>query len=545
MTLQSTSKAVLTIAAAACAFLPVSTATTALAATTPGSQEVECISASTIPARDFGSFTFNHHPERHHKPKPTENFKPAEIVTEFHGRIARLPNRCTHDFQRQIFVKTQFKSTGHKQWRSQRRTWHRLMVSSIYISGEGRAPESPFGAFADHQVINAVKLGCATAARVRLKIDVIDKSNGAIVAIRYLTFPSQIDSWYQSRCFGRFSIHHLRLRECNGKVPARQSEGRIALWSIETRRIGCPAARKVALSAIAAPSFSEGSYAAQRIRGWRCLYSHRGALSCLQGSRRVDVRAVRAGSIRALVKKCGGRRLGLGVEFAVRAPCQAAAKLSSTLSREGPRGRAVKASAWGKPWSCAALRKLGPDDRVHDYYNCYSGASLVVVDISESDDRLRPSYPSTIAPDVKLPPAGLIGFPQPPAMKFEYGIIRRKRGVYVHLKVGSQLVRRTASLTIETERLNCEWTDALQVPLCHPGKRVGKTITKQIRLKRRQLVRLGPFRHHGNWGFRVRATTMPFSRGPISYTKGVAERHAKYVNEASHCSRSPFCQHGN
>ena len=544
MTFFSKRNAVLTIAVTTFAVLSASTATQGLAAPAPGSQEADCIAAATIPAREFNSFSFNHHPEKHHKPRPTETYKPAELVTEFAGRIARLPDGCTQGFRREMFVKTQFKSTRHKRWRSQTKAWHRLTVSHASISGEGYpAPDSSFDWFTDLQVIGAVKLGCATASRVRLKIDVVDKRNGAIVAMRYLTYPSQVDSWFQARCFGRFSIHHLKLRDCHQKVGGRQPEGGIALWGIEARRVGCSVARTVALSAISAPPFSEGSYAEQRILGWHCLYGHRGVLTCLRGSRRIDLRAGRGRSIGAHIKKCGGRRIGLGVKLALRAPCQAAAKLNSTLMTVTPPGMAVKTNALGTPWSCAAVRELGQDDRLHDVYNCYSSGGLVVVDVPESKDRLHPSYPSSIPVDVKLPPAGSTGFPQPPQMKFEYGIIKRQSGVYVRLKVGPPLVRRIASLRIETERLHCEWTDTLQVPLCHPEKRGGKTTTRKVRLKLKQLVRLGPYRRHGNWGFRVEARTMPFSQGATSYKKGAAYRNAKYVNEASHCSRSPFCRH--
>lgn len=511
----------------------------ATAAPLPGSLEEQCIAAGTVAPEELRGYVFNHHPEKKREPRATDNYLTVlETVAEFHGLIAQLPEACSGHFSRSVLVKAEFRAGGDPdRWRSVRGRWERLEVSQRYLDYSADPPTpSPYGEFRGLQNANTFGLGCTIDARVKLKLEIVNEGNGAIIARRVVELPLPVDSWFRARCQGEFSIQDsAAAQRCGQRVIG----GAAIIWGVKAQGVGCARASAVAQKALQEPSFNQGELLEQRVDGWRCFYGHRGAASCHRGDKHVYIIA-RGGGI---AEKCATAPRGVKHLQATGTSCEVAAALALAVQGDPPTSLLVSHEANGLVWSCPAFRYLGEGDLMVNAYDCFSGGALISFDVVASkSERLVPVLPTAVPADVLFPPAGAIGFPQTPMLLFDYQ--RWAHGkVLLRLKADEALVGHRARIKIEKGTMECTWTaDAFEdTPLCDPPRWLGRPVVRQITLEPEQQVSVGRRLHRGNWEYRVTVTTAPFVHEGIAYTKAKAATSASVVNEADNCSANPWC----
>jgi hypothetical protein len=223
------------------------TSSLALAAPPAGSLEERCIASGTALPIEIDGFMFNHHPEKHREPRAGDHYLTIfETVAEFRGALTRIADECAGHFRQALFAKAQYKATKSPgRWLSLSRRWQQLGLSTRQFLGEPPWLSS-FSSFQGLQNINTFGRGCTVGGRVRFKVEVENEENDAIVAIRYATVPLQVDSWFEARCLGTFSIHESSgARRCGPGlgspgvprgVSARAAIGRLALLLRTSRR---------------------------------------------------------------------------------------------------------------------------------------------------------------------------------------------------------------------------------------------------------------------------------------------------------------------
>ncbi len=511
----------------------------ALAAPAPGSLEEHCIASGTALPTEMRGFMFNHHPEKHREPRAGDHYLTVlETVAEFQGALPRIADECAGKFRQTLFTKAQYKATKSPgRWLSLSRRWQRLGLLTRQFLGEPPWLSS-FSSFQGLQNINTFGRGCTVGGRVRLKLEVENEENDAIVAIRYANVPLQVDSWFEARCLGTFSIHESSGAHRCGQVLGTRPFGRATLWGVKVRGVACAAAKAVASRALEAPAFLEGSLLEQRMDGWRCFYGHRGATSCARGNSHIFLVARAQAATRCDSPLQKRSRLSVaGID------CAAADELVGALGMSPTTDSDLLRSVGSGTWTCPAIHTLGEEDRMSASYQCVSAGRVVSFEVTEPKTaRVVPVAPSSIPADVMLPPAGALGFPRTPMLRFDYQKIRHG-SLVVPLQVDPALVGRHASLQIKAGTMKCEWTadPGQDTPICGPTDWRGHPQSRIITLQATQLVTLGPNRHHGNWAYEARLKTKPFTLDGLPYTNAFATGWAGVINDATNCSANPWC----
>ncbi|HWJ42591.1 MAG TPA: hypothetical protein VNR67_04080, partial [Solirubrobacterales bacterium] len=461
--------------------------------------------------------------------------------------IADLPPPCRGHFHRNGQVKLEYRaSRGGKRWRPLRAGWEEidweqrfLPPTGVTYQGEGDDP-SPFTAFRASQGDISLGLGCALKARARVKLAIVDEASGAIVAIRLLDLPIAVDGWFRARCQGKFSIHDVgAARRCPRRAIGAVPGGKPLVWGVKAERIGCGAASAVAQRALQAPAYAQGAPTSQEVEGWRCHYANRPAVACLRGSRRVYMIA-RGG----VGESCGGVRGARGFSV-VGAPCEVAAELVGAVPRNPP-GQPFGHEAGGRTWFCAAYIHLEPEDRQQATYHCFSGGALVTF-VVKGKDRVVPVEPESIPAEAILPaegPASL--FTLTPELRFGDGWKWTSRKLFAQVEAEPALAGQPAGVEVIAYRAKCEWTSdpGEDVPICPSRRRVGRTL-RRISLTEDQLIFFAPRQVRGNWIYRMRITTKPFSLGRLRYGRTSHVTWAYMINDAAHCERNPWCYRNN
>ena len=208
-------------------------ASIAVAAPEPGSLEEQCIAAGTVLPQEMQGFMFNHHPEKKREPRAGDHYLTAlETVAEFSAVVPRIPDACGGRFAQVVLAKAQFQTAkSPHRWRSLRRRWEQLplAVNTLEFIGDP-PPLSSFGVLRGQQNLNTFGLGCTLRGRVDYKLEVVNEANQAIVAVREATVPLQVDSWFEARCRGTFSIQESSgAKRCGQVVGARAGAGPSAL----------------------------------------------------------------------------------------------------------------------------------------------------------------------------------------------------------------------------------------------------------------------------------------------------------------------------
>ena len=548
--------------------------------------EQRCIAAGLVLPEESRGYTFNHHPEKDHEIRATDNYlAAAEIASSFEAIVADLPATCRGHFSRRGLIKLQFKSSkGGDRWRSIRKGWEEIQWSERYLdppkptlverqvtTGSSELPPSgsieyeveepattrrgssqvtreysssdpplsPFVAVRSQQNIGSLGLGCAVASRARLKLEIVDDATKAILAVRLVEIPIAVDSWFRARCQGEFSIQDsAAAQRCGKQVIGGAPGGPPAVWGVKVQRVACGRAAAVAQEALQEPAFSQRSIAIQEVDGWRCFYGHRGAAACLQGPKRVFLVArKRAG------EKCAAAPRGIKGVSVAKTSCEVGIGLASQVQQDPSKELLATLQFGSSTWSCAALRYLDSDDRSIVDYHCFSGEAMVTFEVASSKDRLVPVEPTAIAPEVILPgkgPAAL--FALTPELKFGERAKWTKRKAFLPIEVEPALVGRKARLELVESEAECSWTadEGQTSPICPTSKRVGAS-TRLITLEATQLVYFAPRKHRGNWLYRLTVKTRPFTYNGLSYRRTSHVAIASVINEADKCEINPWC----
>jgi hypothetical protein len=517
----------------------VSGTASAPAAPAPGSLEERCIASGTALPTEFRGFMFNHHPEKHREPRAGDHYQTVlETVAEYGGTIPRISEECAGHYRQSLFTKAQYMATKRPgRWLSIGRRWQRLGLETLQFYGEPPWLSS-FSRFQGLQNENTFGRGCTVAGRVRFKLQVEDEANDAIVAIRYLTVPLQVDSWFEARCLGTFSIHESAgARRC-GQVRGTRPFGRAAMWGVKVKRVPCSTAKPIAASALENPAFLEGSLLEQRLDGWRCFYGHRGAASCNRGSSHVFL--VARGQIASRCEAPAQKRSKLSVAGV---DCGAGEELVAALRAAPTSESDLERTVASGTWTCPGIRSLSDEDRMSSSYQCLSAGRIVSFEILDPKAaRVVPVAPSSIPADVELPPAGALGFPRTPMLRFGYQ--KTRHGALVaSLEADPALVGQRARLQIRAGTMKCEWTadPGEEGPRCGATHWRGRPRLRTIVLRASQTITFGPSRHKGNWAYEARITTKPFTLEGIPYTRAVAGGWAEVINDAANCDASPWC----
>jgi hypothetical protein len=517
-------------------------ASTVVAAPEPGSLEEQCIAAATVLPQEAQGFMFNHHPEKKREPRAGDHYLTVlETVAEFNSLVPRIPDACGGHFSQVVLAKAQFQTTkSPHRWRSLRQRWERLPLAIDTLEFIGDPPPlSSFGLLRGQQTLNTFGLGCTLGGRVDYKLEVVNEANQAIVAVREATVPLQVDSWFEARCLGTFSIQESSgARRCGQVVGARAGAGP-SLWGVKVAGVGCSRGRAVAQQALEQPGFLKGSLLEQRLDGWRCFYGHRGAAACQRGGSHIFLVGHRGGTGEACPQAPRG---ALKLEQAGTS-CDVALGLAEALAAAPRTESVLTPAAGGRTFACASLPRLGLGDRMEYSYACAAGGAVVTFELREPKSaRLVPAPPSSIAPEVRLPPAGLLGFPRTPTLKFDYGVLRGGK-IVVPLEVDGALVGRRAEITFTVRTAKCEWTaDPGQTePICGATRLLGSPKTRAITLREKQTITLGPNRKRGNWIYEARVKTKPFVSAGLPYTHALGSAYWSVINEATNCSANPWC----
>lgn len=509
--------------------------------------EQRCIAAGLVPPQEYHGYAFNHHPEKDREVRASENFiSPAEVDAQVDAVIADLPTACSGHFHREGQLKLEFEaSKGGRRWHPLRAGWEEIHWSQRYLpptgttyesEGEGGEEPSPFTSFGAGQNDGTLGLGCALKARAKIKLVIVDDATGAIVGIRFLYLPVTVDPWFQARCLGKFSIHDVAdARRCPRRPIGAAPGGRPLAWGMKVEGVGCGAAATIAQKALEVPTYSQVSPLSQSVDGWRCLYANRPAVACLQGSKHVYLIARRGVS-----ESCGKVRGVTGLSVAG-VSCDVATELAG-VARQTAVGQPFSQSAGGAVWSCAAYVYLELGDHQLATYHCFSSGALVTFKI-KSRERVVPVEPGSIPPEVILPaegPASL--FALTPELDFGDDWKWGSHKVLVPIEAEPALVGRVATVEVVAFKAKCEWTSDVgqDSPICLSRKRVGRS-QRRLTLQATQLVFFAPRRNRGNWEYRMRVATKPFSYNGLSYRKTSHVTWAYMINEAEHCERNPWC----
>ncbi len=502
------------------------------------------MAAGTVLPQEVGGFFFNHHPEKKREPRATDKFLTSlESVAEFSGVIPAMPAACDGRYQRALFATADFRATRTgARWHPMLRGWGQLPIEERYLRSKSYPPPlSPFAAFGTHQNTNSFGLGCTTAGRIRFKLEVVDEANGVTIARRYAEARLPVDSWFQARCLGRFSIQEsARAHSCGERLLGTSRRAEPTQWGVKVLRVGCDAAARIAERALRLPAILRGSVAAQSLEGWRCYFGHRGAASCNSGARHVFMLARGNDSLRC---ESGPRKDGVARLNAAGVPCDVALGLVTFVRGQPATDLELDLSASGQSWSCIVSRYLGEDDLFTNRYACFSAAALVTFELSAPEtERQVPSLPTVVPPDVEFAPAGLLGFPRTPRLRFDYQKWRKGR-MLLPLEAEEVLVGRRARLKIVAYTQRClESADPSEDYLfCYSRRMVGRPVTRSLTLQPTQLVNVGRLPRHGNWEYRITATTRPFIVSGIAFEKAVAVGYAGVNNDVEKCPSSPLC----
>ena len=549
------------------------------------SLEQRCIAGGLVLPVESRGYTFNHHPEKDREIRATDNFlAPAEIATEFEAIIADLPAACGGGFSRQGQIKLQFKATGGGgEWRPIRNGWeeihwgeryldppkptlveHRVLPCGPRESGPPGFPEyaveeptltcdsyvvreysssdpprSPFVSFRSQQNIGSLGLGCATASRARIKLSIVNDATKAIAAVRLINVTIPVESWYQARCLGKFSIQDkAAARRCPQRAIGAVPGGPPTVWGVKSERVSCARASAVAQEALQEPAFSQGLASPQDVGDWHCFFARRGAVTCLQGAKRVHLTARRSVRERCEGAPRGVKRLGVA-----ETSCEVAFGLLNQIQLDPSKDPFEMYGLGSDAWSCAYLQRFDSDDRVTLSYHCFAGKAMVGFEIAASKDRVVPVEPAVIAAEVILPgtgPAAL--FALTPEMKFGERVKWTRHEALLPIEVEPALVGRRAQLELVEFKAECTWTaDQGQTsPICPTSKRVGAS-RRTVSLKASQLIHFVPRKHRGNWLYRLTIKTPPFSYNGLSYRRTSHSLTASVVNEAANCEINPWC----
>lgn len=558
------------------------------AADRAGAQSLEqrCIAAGLVSPQEMRGYFFNHHPEKDREVRATDNYlAPAEIAGELEGIIADLPAACGGHFSRHGLIKLQFKaSKGGKRWRSIRKGWEEIQWGQRYldpprvdpverrhtttVEGPSFPPSveyeveeeepsfreesttvtyepsndllpSPFVYIRSQQNMGSLGLGCATAGRARIKMEIVDETTKAIVAVRLLSIPVPVDSWFRARCAGKFSIQDSAAAKRCGKRVVGGAPGRPpTLWGVKVQRVGCGEAAAVGQKALQVPEYSQGSLASHRVEGWHCFFGHRGAAACLKGRSRIFLVARKGAG-----GKCSGAPRGVRKVSVAGTSCETANALGGQVQQDPSKELFGKRQLGGATWACSALRYLDSDDRLIMDYHCFSGAAMVAFEVSAFKGRVVPVEPTSIPPEVILPgngPAEL--FALTPELKFGERAKWTKHKAFLPIEVEPALVGRKARLDLVEFKAECTWTsdEGQTDPICPTSRRVGAS-TRSIVLEPTQLVYFVPRKHRGNWLYRLTVTTRPFTYNGLSYRRTSHLATASVINEAKNCKVNPWC----
>jgi len=506
--------------------------------------EQRCIAAGLVPPQEYRAYAFNHHPEKDREVRASENFiSPAEVRMEMQGLFADLPEACRGHFHRDGQLKLEFTaSKGGKRWHPLRPGWEevhwaqRHLLPTQVSYGEGGEELSPFVYFQAAQNDGTLGLGCALEARARIKLAIVDDATGAIVAIRFLYLPVPVDQWYQARCLGKFSIQDVGdARRCSRRPIGAAPGGRPLAWSVRTEGVGCGVAAAIGQEALEVPAYSQMVPLTQMVSGWRCFYATRPAVACLHGAQHIYMIARRG------VSESCGRVRGIAGLSVAGTSCDVATELAGA-ARGNAIGQPFFKEAGEVTWSCAAYTYLESEDHQLATYHCFFSGALVTFKI-EGKERVVPAEPDSIPPEVILPtegPASL--FALTPELKFGERAKWTRQRVLVPIEAEPALVGQVATVEVVAFKAKCEWTnDETQTsPICPSRKRVGRS-QRRLTLQASQLVFFAPRRNRGNWEYRMRVTTQPFSFNGLSYRKTSHVAWADMINEAAHCERNPWC----
>lgn len=548
------------------------------------SPEQRCIAAGLVTPLETRGFVFNHHPEKDREIRATDNYlASAEIAAEFEAVIADLPAACRGHFSRRGLIKLQFKaSKGGERWRSIRKGWEEIYWGQRYLDPpkvdpverryttvvEGPSfpavpeyevdeepsfreesttvfyeeppnepPLSPFVDVRSQQNTGSLGLGCATAGRARIKLEIVDDATKAIVAVRLLSIPIPVDSWFRARCAGRFSIQDSSGAKRCGRLVGGAPGGPPALWGVKVQRVGCGAATAIGQQALQLPAFSQGSIAPQRVDGWACFYGHRGAAACLQGQKRIFLVARKRTG-----EQCDGPR-GVRKLSVANASCEAAAAVASQIQQDPGKDVFSTRQAGGGTWSCSAIRYLDSDDRVILDYHCFSGTAMAVFEVPAFKGSLVPTEPTSVAPEVIFPGSGPAElFALTPELKFGENAKWTKHKAFLPIEVEPALVGQKAYLELVAQKAECTWTadEGQDSPICPTRRRVG-TSKRSITLEPTQLVYFAPRKRRGNWLYRLTVKTRPFTYNGLSYRRTSHVATAVMINEADNCEINPWC----
>jgi hypothetical protein len=547
--------------------------------------EQRCIASGLVPPQEMRGFFFNHHPEKDRDVRATDNFlAPAEIAAEVEAIVADLPAACRGQFSRRGLIKLQFKaSQGGKRWRSiykggeeihwgqryldppkadpvERRHTTTVEGPSFPSSVEYEVEEepsfreesttvtyepaddllpSPFVSIRTQQNIGSLGLGCATAGRAQIKMEIVDDTTKAIVAVRLLRIPIPVDSWFRARCAGKFSIQDSAAAKRCGKRVVGGAPGRPpTLWGVKVQRVGCGVAAAVGQKALQVPEYSQGSLSSHRVEGWRCFFGHRGSAACLKGRSRVFLVARKG-----VGERCGGALRGIRKLSAAGTACETASAVASQIQQDPNKELFVQRQLGGATWACSALRYLDSDDRLIMDYHCFSGAAMVAFEVPAFKGRVVPVEPTSIAPEVILPGSGPAElFLLTPELKFGERAKWTKNKAFLPIEVEPALVGQKARLELVEFEAECTWTadEGQTDPICPTSKRVGAS-TRSIVLEPTQLVYFIPRKHRGNWLYRLTVKTRPFTYNGLSYRRTSHVATASVINEAKNCKVNPWC----
>ena len=520
-----------------------SCSSTAFAAPSPGSLEEQCIAAGTVLPQEFQGFMFNHHPEKKREPRASDHFQTAlETVAEFNAVVPRTPDSCSGHFSQVVLGKAQFQTTKSAgKWLSLRRRWELLPLSVNTLEFIGDPPPlSSFGILRGQQSLATFGLGCTIRGRVKFKLEVVNEESQAIVAVRYAETPLQVDSWFGARCLRKFSIQESSGAHHCGQVIGAKAGKKPSLWGVKVREVSCRQAMPVAQKALETPTFLQGMLIEQSLgEGWHCFYGHRGAASCQRGG--ANIFLVQRGNTAG--EECGEPSRDVRALSQAGTSCDVAGQLAE-LVNAAPRGETtVMPVAAGQTFTCAQSHYLGLGDRLYYDYVCAAGGAVVSFQIREpKSSRLIPIPPDSISPEVQLPPAGFLGFPRTPSIKFDYSTTENGK-VFAPLEVDPALVGRQAELEVKVGTMKCEWTadPSNTDPTCGPTHRVGSPKKRTITLQAKQMIVLGPDRHRGNWLYEIYARTKPFVIEALPYTHALGYGYWSVANEASNCAANPWC----
>jgi hypothetical protein len=516
----------------------------ASAAPQPGSLEEQCVTAGTELPLSVDGFYFNHHPEKKREPRGSDGFLTVlETVVEFDGLIPAMPANCAGAYEHRLFAIAEFRATrSGARWNRIEKRWRKVPVFDREIRMKPYPyPPSPISAFDTHLNTNSFGLGCTMAGRLKFKLEVVDVAHDVAVARRIgstVTLP--VDSWFQARCLGRFSIQESGdARSCGARLLGTSERVEPTQWGVKVKRVSCGAAARVAEELLRLPALIQRSVAPQKVGSWRCYLGHRGAAACSKGNQRLFMLARGNDSARCEedARKEIERLRAEGVA------CDAALALASAV-RAQPQGLLqLDLEAAGQTWSCTALQRLGDEDLLINRYACFSANALVTFEVpNPSGQREAPVLPTTVAADVVFPPAGLLGFPKRPFLRFDYQEHHGGR-IKLPLKADEALVGRRARIEISTYTQQCvESADPSEDAMfCFDQNRVRKPARRTVTLAATQMIDLGRIPRRGNWEYFVTATTEAFGEDGIAYRKKVVPGYAGVANDVAKCPGSPLC----